>query len=156
MTDEKIINFPGPLTKKVEVGRPVVEAFNIFTAGMADWWPLRKHSISRDTAVSCGIEPRAGGELYETDADGKRHRWGLVKVWEPPDRLVFTWHPGRDQDSAQEVEVSFRPTADGTIVVLEHRAWYKLGDKADEIRKGYDQGWDFVLGKCFAESVTAG
>jgi len=146
---------PEPLTKQVQVQRPIEEAFDIFTTRMADWWPLPQHSITQSQAVSCAVEPRVGGELYETDTDGARHPWGRVLVWEPPRRLVFTWHPGRDPDTAQEVEVTFEAAGEGTLVSLEHRDWHKLGDAAEETRQGYDGGWDFVLGECFGGKARA-
>lgn len=153
MTSEAAAISPGPLTKQVEVRRPVQEAFEIFTTRIADWWPLSQYSITQDRAVACAVEPRVGGELYETDSEGARHPWGRVLVWEPPDRFVFTWHPGRDPDSAQEIEICFHPSGDGSLVVLEHRDWHRLGHKAEEARQGYDSGWDFVLGQCFTRGA---
>ena len=150
MTHDPTASQLAPLTKRVEVQRTVEEAFDIFTARIGDWWPLAQHSITQDRAAACAVEPREGGELYETDSDGARHPWGRVLTWEPPHRLVFTWHPGRDSDSAQEVEVTFEAAGEGTLVVLEHRDWHKLGDAAEKTRQGYDTGWDFVLGQCFA------
>ena len=65
----------------------------------------------------------------------------------------MSWHPGHEPESAQEVEVRFRETPDGTTLVeLEHRDWAKLGGGAGEIRKGYDGGWAHVLGECFVKA----
>ena len=39
---------------------------------------------------------RPGGQIYETSA-GVKHAWGEVTVWEPPRRLAYLWHLGRDR-----------------------------------------------------------
>jgi uncharacterized protein YndB with AHSA1/START domain len=92
-----------------------------------------------------------------------------VLVWEPPRRVVFTWHPSRPPETAGEVEVRFEPVdksakvprpADarsvattppdegpvtGTRVVLTHSHWERFGDRARRMRRGYGLGWRYVL-----------
>jgi uncharacterized protein YndB with AHSA1/START domain len=149
MNVEPLQPYLEPLRKSVTVPRPVAEAFDLFTARMSTWWPLRTHSVYEDRAVACGIEPRVGGLIYEERDDGERCTWGKVLVWDPPHRVVLFWHPGREADSGQEVEFRFTPDGDGTRLDLEHRDWTKLGDKAPEAKKGYSMGWDIVLGNHF-------
>lgn len=48
--------------------------------------------------------------------------------------------------SATEVEIGFSSRDGKTEVVLTHSGWEAYGEKADEIRGGYDKGWDTVLG----------
>ena len=139
-----------PVRKSVTVGCSVAEAFRLFTDEMESWWPLATHSIGQEEAKGCYFESHAGGRIYETDADGAISLWGMVTVWEPPARVVFSWHPGRDAVSAQEVELRFGTSDEGTLVELEHRDWEVLGDKASEIRAGYDQGWVLVLDRYVA------
>ena len=134
-----------PVRKSVIVGCSVAEAFRLFTDEMESWWPLATHSIGQEDAKGCYFEGHAGGRIYETDADGAINLWGMVTVWEPPARVVFSWHPGRDAVTAQEVELRFGESDEGTLVELEHRDWEVLGDKASETRAGYDQGWLLVL-----------
>lgn len=141
-----------PLRKSVTVACSPDLAFETFTARIASWWPLERYSISLERARDCAIEPRAGGEIYEIRDDGERCPWGRVLAWEPPQRFVMSWHPGREPESAQEVEVRFRETPEGTVVELEHRDWAKLGEGAGESRKGYDGGWAHVLGECFVDA----
>ncbi|HEY7510564.1 MAG TPA: SRPBCC family protein [Vicinamibacteria bacterium] len=138
------------LRASVTVARPPAEAFEVFTAGIARWWPLRSHSIGEARAAFCAIEPRVGGEVYEVRDDGQRFSWGRVLVWEPPHRLVMSWHPGRPLAVAQEVEVRFTPEGGGTRVDLEHRGWEKLGEEAADARASYEGGWRTVLGTHFA------
>ena len=138
-----------PVVKTINVRRSVADAFELFTTGMAGWWPLAKHSLGQANAKTCGIEGRVGGELWEETHDGSRHVWGTVLAWEPPGRLVFTWHPGREEALAQQVELSFVADGEGTRVELVHTGWEVLGPAAAETRAGYDTGWDFVLGGCY-------
>lgn len=144
-----------PLHKSVTVERPVAEAFEVFTAGIGRWWPLKDHSISGERAVNCIVEPREGGKIYEVRDDGETFPWGSVVAWQPPDHLVLTWHPGRDAATAQELEFRFTAAGSGTLVELEHRGWEKLGEQAEELRRGYDGGWDKVLGTHFVEGCRA-
>ena len=71
-------------------------------------------------------------------------------AWEPPARLVVTWHPGRDPKDATELEIRFVPVEGGTRVELEHRGWARLGAEAGEMRRGYDRGWASVFEEAFA------
>jgi uncharacterized protein YndB with AHSA1/START domain len=146
---EPIAPYLEPLHKAVTVKRRPEEAFEVFTAGLARWWPLARYSISQERARSCAIEPFVGGAIYEVRDDGERCAWGRVLVWEPPRRFAVTWHPGRDPDTAQEVEVRFLAEGDATRVELEHRGWAKLGERAAETRESYAGGWDVVLGAHF-------
>jgi uncharacterized protein YndB with AHSA1/START domain len=147
---EPIAPYLEPLVKSVYVARTPAEAFEVFTAGIGRWWPLAAYSIRQAHAVTCVIEPRAGGAVYEQDDAGARFPWGEVLVWEPPRRFVMTWHPGRGAETAQEVELRFDPEGAGTRVRLEHREWQTLGADAEEARAGYAQGWEAVLGRHFA------
>ena len=83
--------------------------------------------------------------MYEIQKDGTEAPWGTVLVWEPPHRFMMSWHPGRDENTAQELEVRFKSEGEGTRLELIHRGWEILGDMAEETRIGYDSGWDNVL-----------
>jgi uncharacterized protein YndB with AHSA1/START domain len=143
-----------PLRKSVVVARAPAEAFEIFTARLASWWPLARFSIHQAEAATCGIEPRVGGEVYELAQDGRRAVWGTVTAWDPPRGFVMTWHPGRDPRTAQEVELRFLPEGEGTRVELEHRGWAKLGAQARETRRGYEDGWAHVFEVRFVEACS--
>ena len=134
-----------PLVKNVVVPLAIPESFELFTSKMASWWPLATHSVAKERAATCRLESGVGGRIYEVDDGGREHLWGTVKVWEPPERVVFTWHPGREAGTAQEVEVRFSSAPEGTAVELEHRNWETLRDEAEEIRSNYDAGWDITL-----------
>lgn len=141
-----------PVRKAIVVRRTPAEAFEIFTARISSWWPTSSYSIYQAESASCGIEPRVGGDVYEISKGGERCVWGAVLAWEPAVRLVVTWHPGRPADSAQEVEVRFIPTTEGTRVELEHRGWDRFGPHAAEAREGYDGGWVHVFEGSYQEA----
>ena len=70
-----------------------------------------------------------------------------MTVWAPPQRVVFTWHPGRPASTAQEVEVRFLSTKEGARVDLTHRGWEYYGPGAMKERNEYSPGWDYVLSR---------
>jgi uncharacterized protein YndB with AHSA1/START domain len=130
-------------------------AFTLFTTDFASWWPLSTHSLGQDDAVGGGVEPHAGGDIYEVQSDGTRVSWGHVIAWEPPSRVVYAWHPGHEPHEAQQVEVQFTAVPDGTRVELRHYGWEALGEKAEATRAGYSNGWLRVFGESFVNAARA-
>ena len=152
---EELAPYLEPVRKSVTVGCSAERAFELFTAGIARWWPKDRYSVSQARTRDVVLEPRAGGAVYEVRDDGETFPWGRVLAWEPPRRVVLSWHPGRAPDVAQEVEVQFTASAEGTIVELEHRNWTRLGDAAAGVRERYEGGWAIVLGRCFVDACGA-
>ena len=127
-------NLAPPVLRATWVHRPVDEAFQVFTDEIAAWWPLPTHGLFGPKAG--GVEFR-DGKLIEQSTDGSIAIWVEVRVWDPPQRLVMSWHPGRTEAEASEVEVIFSPDGEGTRVFLEHRGWEAFGAQAKEHRRGY-------------------
>jgi uncharacterized protein YndB with AHSA1/START domain len=127
-------------------------AFELFTEGLGSWWPA-EFSWSQDALEEIGIEPREGGFAYERGPHGFLVHWGRVTVFEPPERLVFTWQiagdrtPQPDPAKASEVEVRFAAANGATRVDVEHRGWERHGDGAREYRDGFEQSgaWPYAL-----------
>ena len=146
-----------PVQHSIEVAFPQAAVFRIFTESIDSWWPLATHSVGGDRVTGCFFEGAEGGRIYETTDDGSVHLWGTVTVWEPPHRFVMSWHPGRDSNTAQELELRFSPREQGTLVELEHRGWEPLREKAKTARDSYETGWPGVLTRfvdcCAAESA---
>ena len=155
MSVEQIAPYREPVRKTITVKCAPTRAFAVFTEGMSTWWPLATHSLSTTRAAGCGIEPRAGGNVYEVRDDGERISWGWVVAWEPPTRLVLKWHPGHDRSEAQEVELRFTSIDGGTRVDLEHRGWEALGAAAAGARDSYENGWEGVFVDLFARACTS-
>jgi hypothetical protein len=114
---------------------------------MTEWWPLATRSVALTDAVSCEVEPRVGGRLFERAKDGACAPWGTVLVWDEPWRFAFTWHPGLPESAATEVLVTFTEVPAGTQVELEHRRWEALDERAAELRGRYERGWPGVLAR---------
>jgi len=135
-----------PVIKELEVPLPIDQAFELFTKGISTWWPLHKgHSVGGKDSLACMFEEKVGGRLYETTRDGSEHLWGTIQVWEPPYRLVTTWHPGSTPECGTRLEVSFTEGETGTRVKLHHSGWEARGTEADRFREGYESGWEGVL-----------
>jgi hypothetical protein len=143
-----------PIRKSVLVRRTPAEAFEIFTAGMARWWPRERFSLYQAESRACIVEPRVGGRIYEVSNQGEQGDWGAVTCWEPPDRFAMTWHPGTDSATPTDVEVRFVAVPEGTRVELEHRNWFRLGDRAKSAREAYENGWPHVFETCFVEACA--
>jgi uncharacterized protein YndB with AHSA1/START domain len=128
-------------------------AFEVFTAGFSTWWPLESHHIGKAEAAEAIMEPRAGGRWFERDAEGNECDWGFVTEFEPPSRIVLAWHLtpefayDPDPEKATEVEVTFTPTGDGTLVELEHRGFEKHGETGASMRDAVSApgGWADLL-----------
>jgi uncharacterized protein YndB with AHSA1/START domain len=134
-----------PVRKAVRVAWKPDEAFRRFTSGIAAWWPLRTHSVMGDKAATVVFEERVGGRIYERAENGEESTWGTVVAWEPPDRVAFTWHPGRDPHKPSDIEIRFFPDGDGSRLELVHAGWESFGPIAAKARRGYGLGWEYVL-----------
>jgi uncharacterized protein YndB with AHSA1/START domain len=133
------------IRKTVLVDFAPAEAFELFTARIASWWPVRTHSYGGDAVKEVVLEPRVGGRLYEVTDEGEQD-WGTVLEWEPPHRFLLDWQIG--DAAGTEVEVRFSPEGPGSRVELEHR-----GFSASDPRERYSGGWDVVLAP-FVETAS--
>ena len=145
-TSERVVE------KSVTVAVPVERAFRVFTEEIATWWPLRTHAVDTGRSDVVVLEGRLGGRLYERTPEGEEHLWGTIVDWEPPHRIVYSWHPGRGEETAQEVVVTFGADLDGTRVDIRHSGWEKLGDRLEEVVASYDEGWDKVIA-CYVSAA---
>jgi uncharacterized protein YndB with AHSA1/START domain len=139
-----------PVRKSVRVNASQAHAFEVFTSGLARWWP-GKASIGKPPRKTSVFETRLGGRWYEVSEDGSEANVGKVLVWEPPHRFVVSWDINSqwkpDTSVSSEVEVRF--IADGpkaTIVELEHRKFEQMGAEAGtSMRRGVEGGWPGIL-----------
>jgi uncharacterized protein YndB with AHSA1/START domain len=141
-----------PVTVSAAVGVGPVRAFQLFTEHFDAWWP-RGHHIGAADLQRGVIEPFVGGRWYEVGVDGSTCEWGRVLVWEPPARLVLSWHLdgtwsyNPDPKRASEVEVRFEPLPDGsTTVTLEHRGLERMvGAAGARGALGSEGGWPGIV-----------
>jgi len=116
-----------PVQQSVHVDCPIEEAFRLFTERFAEWWPLSRCSVTGEDAETCAIEPWEGGRVFERTRSGEESEWGSVTLWDPPNRVEFTWHPGEHAYALQTVAVEFQREAEGTRVTLTHAGWQEAG-----------------------------
>ena len=136
------------IRQTVRVACAVERAFHRFTEGIDEWWPLERYSVGQENAASVTFENRVGGRIFETLEDGSEADWGRITAWDPPRRVAFTWHPGRPEETRQEVEVTFHAEGAKTRVELVHAGWERIpGGSRASCRDGYDSGWDVVLAR---------
>ncbi|MCP5024835.1 MAG: hypothetical protein GY929_00995 [Actinomycetia bacterium] len=135
---------PPPVIRATWVERPPEEAFKVFTDEIGAWWPLPTHGLFGETTGGVAFR---NGRLVEQATDGRETVWGEVRAWEPPSRLVISWHPGRAEPDSSEVEVLFTPDGTGTRVLVEHRGWETFGAEATARRRSYvgPGAWGYVL-----------
>ena len=97
--------------------QPPDKAFELFTEGFGSWWPLATHAVDAQS-VSCAMECRPGGQIFEVGASGERTPWGRIEVWEPPSHLQLYWQRSEGLEP-QRVAVRFASHNGGAKVVLE-------------------------------------
>jgi len=141
---------PAPIHKEIRVTAPPARAFDLFTAGMSQWW-LKTHTINptKSPLKDIIMEPRQGGRWFERGEDGSECQWGKVLAWEPPARVLLAWQINSawqfDPALITEVEIRFTPEGSGTKVELEHRHLERLGDGAEALRDAFQRGWGMLL-----------
>src|SRR5215469_16446385 len=146
----------------VTVAVPIQTAFRVFTEGFDTWWP-RTHHIAQVDLAEAVLERREGGRWYERGVDGSECEWGRVLAWDPPRRLVVSWHLDGDfeydADPSRASEVEVRFTADGsdrTRVQLEHRHLERHGrESGEKLRAGVsgEGGWRALM-RDYAETAA--
>jgi hypothetical protein len=111
--------------ESITVGRSVAQAFQLFTDGIGEWWPLNgtNFSYGGDRADKIFLEAKTGGRLYERFTDGEEFEIGRVTLCEPPNRIVFSrYNPG-------------------------HRGWEAAGADAVAGVSGWAEGWQYILAR---------
>ena len=148
---------------EIEVDAPLERAFQVFTRDFDRIKPREHNMLAVDIAETV-FEPRAGGHIYDRGVDGSVCQWARVLVYEPPDRVVFSWdispawQPETDLARTSEVEVRFfAATPARTRVELVHRHLERHGSGWEGMREGVgaDGGWPLYLER-FAALLPVG
>jgi uncharacterized protein YndB with AHSA1/START domain len=116
----------------VRVDVPIDDAFDFFTREIDLWW--RRGPKYRQAGMRAGLihlEPKLDGRVFESIDTGAAQptvvEIGRVRVWAPPQRLVFSWRGGNfGQDEITEVEVRFLAQGESTLVTVVHSGWAAL------------------------------
>jgi uncharacterized protein YndB with AHSA1/START domain len=138
---------------QVVVEAPIDRAFRVFVEEFDRIKP-RDHNLLEVDIAETVFEPRAGGRIYDRGVDGSECQWARVLVYEPPDRVVFSWDISlqwqieTDLERTSEVEVSFvSETPERTRLELEHRNLDRHGEGWESARDAVagDGGWPLYL-----------
>jgi uncharacterized protein YndB with AHSA1/START domain len=149
--------------RTIVVDAPIEKAFAVFTERFGDFKPP-EHNMLRVPIAETVFEPRVGGHIYDRGTDGSECRWARVLVYDPPQRVVFSWDIGptwqveTEPDNTSEVEVRFvAESPERTHVELEHRHIDRHGPGWEAVRDGvgHDQGWPLYLDR-YAALFTSG
>ena len=122
-------------TVAVRVPVPPERAFVLFVHDLDRWWrrgPKFRHS--GHAPGSLHLEPKLDGRVFERCGDGgsardvaREFELGRIVVFEPPHRLRFTWRNATFAAAERtEVDVTFAPSGDGTLVTVRHHGWHAL------------------------------
>ena len=139
--------------RTIRVDVPIEKAFQVFVERMGDWWPA-SHHIGVEPFTSIVVEKREGGRWFERDGNGTECDWGRVLLWEPPRRLILSWHLqgdfkySPDRTRASEVALEFIVEGPATTrVEFAHRDLERHGEGYEKLRAGVDSpgGWTAVL-----------
>ena len=79
--------------RTIVVDAPIEKAFAVFTERFGDFKPP-EHNMLRVPIAETVFEPRVGGHIYDRGTDGSECRWARVLVYDPPQRVVFSWDIG--------------------------------------------------------------
>lgn len=139
-----------PVQKSIVVRCSVAHAFRVFTDRIDLWWPP---SHRKDPDSVFFLEAGEGGRFGERLPAGDERILGEVLLWEPPERLVYSWWPGA-VDAPTRVEVRFSPEAGATRVDVTHAIGESgLGERWPERARIFTRAWDQVL-PAFAAAAT--
>jgi uncharacterized protein YndB with AHSA1/START domain len=146
-----VITDQGDIRHEILVDMPPQVAWNRFTGSMTEWWPPAHH-IGSAPIHEIVIEPTAGGRWFTRHTDGTETSTGVVRIWEPPTRLVLTWQITvawkYDEDFVTTVSLQFTDAGDGrTLVELVHSGFEAYGPDADTMRTTFDSpdAWPATL-----------
>jgi hypothetical protein len=134
----------GALQVSLEVACTPEHAFSTWTGRIGSWWP-RDHTVTGDARARVALEPWAGGRIVETGPDGVEHVWGVITVWDPPQRLRYRWHLGREPAEATDVDIRFTGSGQVTTVRIEHTGWSDRSESPDPWRDRNRAGWATLL-----------
>ncbi len=147
-------------TVAVRVDVAPAVAFDVFVREIDQWWrrgPKFRHAGMAQGSIR--IEPRLGGAIVEAWRHGVRARTfeiGRVTHWEPPARLAFTFRNATFAPLERtEVDVTFVPTGEATLVTVRHCGWEAL--RADHpARHGQaDRELQGSIGSWWGELLTS-
>jgi uncharacterized protein YndB with AHSA1/START domain len=128
-------------------------AFLLLTEQAGHWWPPdRRHTKDPESRIL--IEAR--GRFFERAADGTEVELGVVRVFEPPRKLVLDWYPGTGPSEPTHVEILLFPEGTGTRVQLFHKPGPHSASSYAKKAAAYERSWTLVLAAWLDAAKAAG
>jgi uncharacterized protein YndB with AHSA1/START domain len=135
----------------VVVAADPARAFTLFTDDVDRWW-RRGERYGGPEVTGHRFEGRVGGRFLELSEETE-NALGVITVWDPPDRLAFTWRQSNwTPGEVTEVAITFVAEDGGTRVTLRHRGFARIVSEVG-CEVGYAAGWRELLG-WFEESIN--
>jgi hypothetical protein len=137
-----VITDQGDIRHEILVDMTPQVAWDRFTGRITEWW-RKEHHIGSAPIQEIVIEPFVGGRWFTRHTDGSETSTGVVRVWEPPTKLMLTWQLTAaweyDPDFVTTLALQFTDAGDGrTLVELEHAGFEAYGPDADEMRGTFE------------------
>ena len=115
----------------VTVPLPPEDAFDTFVQQMDIWWPRRgvfpySFAPAGTRPLHIRFEPRVGGRYYETFLDESEYEIGRIILYQPPQRLTYTWQDPTWQNETQ-IALAFTEEESGTRVVYQQDGFEGVG-----------------------------
>lgn len=130
------------IQKSVLLALPPVQAFDLFTARISEWWPPA-HRPSKDPQSTVLLEP--AGRFWELAGDGREFDLGRVLEWDPPHRLMLDFYLGTSAAQPTAVEVTFTAEDTGTRVEVRHKPKPESESLWTQRAPVYERSWQAVL-----------
>jgi len=152
------------IRRTIVVEAPLERAFRVFTEDFDQIKP-REHNMLGVEIAETVFETHAGGRIYDRGVDGSEFHWARVLIFEPPNRVIFSWDLNPqfqvepDPTKTSEVEVSFiAESPERTRVELEHRNLDRHGEgwEGERDAVGSEGGWPAYLERFGALLAAAG
>ncbi len=115
----------------VTVPLPPERAFDTFVQQMDIWWPRRgvfpySFAPAGTRPLHIRFEPRVGGRYYETFLDESEYEIGRIILYQPPQRLTYTWQDPTWRSETQ-IALAFTDEESGTRVVYQQDGFEGAG-----------------------------
>ena len=117
-------------------------AFALFTEHAGLWWPADRRHTGDATSM---IRMEAAGRFFERASDGAEVELGVVRLYEPANRLLLDWYPGTGPANPTQVSVTFEAIDEGTRVTVHHGPGQAGAGAFGRNAPAYGLSWDIVL-----------
>ena len=134
------------LETEIFLPRPLDEVFAFF-ADARNLEEITPPFLSFSVITEGEIDMQPGTMIdYRLRVRGVPLRWqSEITAWNPPRRFAMTWHVGRSEEEASQIDVRFEDSPTGCTIHLRHDGWEVHGTAAANLRENYNTGWDGVL-----------